>query len=123
MTEALTKKAELARTLTLIALGGLVLLFIAWRVWVIPAEHALTIVAIHVVPIILFLPGLLQRKPKVFIWLCFVILLYFCQGIMSSFALPTILGVMGLLESILTIWLFCAAMMAARYYARLENIN
>jgi uncharacterized membrane protein required for colicin V production len=30
---------------------------------------------------------------------------------------------MGLLETILTVGVFCAAMMAARYYARLENIS
>lgn len=123
MTDTLTKKAEFARILTLVALGGLIILFVVWRAIVLPAEHAITIIAIHAIPLLLFIPGLLARKPKVFIWLCFVILLYFCQGIMSSFALPSALGVIGLLESILTSWLFCAAMMAARYYARMENIS
>ena len=123
MTEALTKKAELARTMTLATLANLIVLFIVWRAIVLPAEHAMTIIAIHTIPLLLFLPGLLARKPKVFIWLCFVILLYFCQGIMSAFALPSALGILGALESILTTWLFCAAMMAARYYARLENLS
>lgn len=123
MTDALTKRAELARTLTLVALAALITLFIAWRGFILPAEHAITLIAIHSVPLLLFIPGLLARKPKVFIWLCFVILLYFCQGIMSSFALPSPLGMVGLAESILTTWLFCAAMMAARYYARLENLR
>ncbi|RLU01521.1 DUF2069 domain-containing protein [Ketobacter sp.] len=123
MTELLTKRAEFCRTLTLGLLAALLLLFVAWRVIFIPVEHWITILLIHMIPLILFIPGMLARKPKVFIWFCFVILLYFCQGVMSSFALPTILGVMGLLETILTIGAFCAAMMAARYYARLENIS
>ena len=123
MIEILTKRAEFCRTLTLSMLAALFLVFIAWRVIFIPVEHIATILAIHIIPLALFIPGLLARRPKVFIWLCFVILLYFCQGVMSSFALPTILGIMGLLETLLTIGVFCAAMMAARYYARLENIS
>ncbi len=123
MIETLTKRAEFCRTLTLALLGNLLLLFIVWRAVVIPVEHWAIIIAIHILPLAAFIPGMLARKPKVFIWFCFVILLYFCQGVMSSFALPTILGILGLLETILTIGVFCAAMMAARYYARLENIS
>lgn len=123
MIEALTKRAEFCRTLTLSLLVALLVLFVAWRAIFLPVVHVFTILAIHMIPLILFIPGMLARKPKVYIWFCFVILLYFCQGVMSSFALPTILGIMGLLETILTIGAFCAAMMAARYYARLENIS
>jgi len=123
MTEALTKKAEFCRTLTLALMGMLIVLFILWRTFIIPVEHFVTILAIHIIPLALFIPGMRARKPKVFIWFCFVILLYFCQGVMSSFALPSILGIVGLLETILAIGVFCAAMMAGRYYARLENIS
>ena len=123
MTDILRTKAERCRTLTLTLLGALIVLLVLWRTLLIPAEHFITIIAIHIIPLALFIPGILARKPKVFIWFCFVILLYFCQGVMSSFALPSILGIVGLLETILTSGVFCAAMMAARYYARLENIS
>jgi uncharacterized membrane protein len=123
MTETLQRKAELFRTLTLILLAGLMVLFVLWRAFLIPVEHVVTITAIHIIPLLLFLPGLLARRYKPFIWLCFVILLYFCQGVVNSFALPSILGVMGLIEAVLTTGVFCAAMMAARYYARLDNIS
>jgi uncharacterized membrane protein len=121
MTDTLIAKADLAQKLTLAALFGLVVLFSAWFLVLIPPGHPLTILNIHIVPLLLFVPGLLKKKHKVFIWLCFVILLYFCQSVMNSFALPTTMGVIGIIQATLCVWLFCAAMMAARYYARLEN--
>jgi len=120
MTDSLKNKAELCRTLTLVMLASLIALFILWRAVLLPMEHLYTIIAIHAVPLLLFVPGILARRYKVFIWLCFVILLYFCQGVVNSFRLPSVLGVMGLLETLLTMALFCSAMMAGRYYARLQ---
>ncbi|MAR91251.1 MAG: DUF2069 domain-containing protein [Pseudomonadota bacterium] len=121
MNNSLKTRAELARKLTLIPLLALIVLFILWRTLLIPAQHGWTIIAIHSVPLLLFLPGMLGRRPKVYIWFCFVILLYFCQGVMGAFTLPSILGVIGAIETLLTVWAFCAAMLAARYYARLGH--
>ena len=81
----------------------------------------LIILNIHLVPLLAFLPGLLQHKPRVHIWLCFFVLLYFCEGVISAFRLPHIVGVLGLLEALLTAGLFVTAMLAARHLTRLQN--
>ena len=118
---SLVRKARLTYQLTLLSLGGLILLFAGHYFWLRPATHAWTVFAVHSVPLLLFLPGLLHKKPRVFAWLCFVVLLYFCEGSMNSFYLPHRLGVLSLIETILTVILFCSAMMATRYWAQLEK--
>ena len=114
-------KARLSYQLTLISLGGLILLFACHYFWLLPASHPWTVFAVHSLPLLLFLPGLISKKPRVFAWLCFVVLLYFCEGSMNSFYLPHRLGVLSLIEAILTITLFCSAMMASRYWAQLNQ--
>lgn len=117
----LERKARLFYQLTLFSLIGLELLFIGWFLIINPPQHPFTIFAIHAVPLLLFLPGLLKKNPRTFVWICFVILLYFCQGVMNAFALPLMQGYLGLTETLLTVSLFCCSMMAARYLAQVER--
>ncbi len=116
----LSNKARFCFQLTVASLLGLLILF-AIRFWVLlPLDNSTTVVLIHWFPLVAFLPGILKRRPRVFIWLCFVILLYFCQGVVDAFALPQTLGILGIAEALLATCLFCASMMAGRYYAQLE---
>lgn len=117
--DRLIKRANLTYQLTVLSLLGLLLLFPIWFFAFSATEHPWTITAIHLVPLLMFVPGLMQRRPRVFAWLCFVILLYFCQGVMNAFALPELLGKIGMVETVLCVVLFCSAMMAARYHGQL----
>ncbi|WP_255473873.1 DUF2069 domain-containing protein [Ketobacter nezhaii] len=101
------------------ALISMIVLFLLWFFVLLPPTHPLTIASIHIVPLLLFLPAILRRNPRSFAWLCFVVLLYFCQGSVTAFALPQLLGKIGLTEALLTTWLFCASMMASRYHGQL----
>lgn len=119
--ESLQRKADISYKLTLGSLIALLLLFTAWFLLLNPPAHPWTILGLHFIPLVPFLPGILRKNPRTFVWLCFVILLYFCQGVMNAFALPLLLGKLGLTETLLTVVLFCSAMMAARYYAQLQR--
>ena|SRR3990167_9746182 len=121
----LQRKAQLYSTLTLVHFFLLLALLTIWYLQVWPPSDKpktiLIILNIHLVPLLAFLPGLLQHKPRVHIWLCFFVLLYFCEGVISAFRLPHIVGVLGLLEALLTAGLFVTAMLAARHLTRLQN--
>ncbi|MFZ5601777.1 MAG: DUF2069 domain-containing protein [Pseudomonadota bacterium] len=121
----LQRKARLYSTLTLVHFFLLLALLIIWYLQVWPpsdkTKSILIILNIHLVPLLAFLPGLLKRNPRVHIWLCFFVLLYFCEGVISAFRLPHIVGVLGLLEALLTTGLFVTAMLAARHLTRLQN--
>ena len=115
--DALVRKADLSHQLTLICLLGCMLLFALWY-WLIapPTNASPSLIALfHILPLSFFLPGISKRKPRTYIWLCFFILLYFCEGVLNAFLLPTTQGWLGLAESLLMTILFVAAMYAARW--------
>ena len=67
-------------------------------------------------PLLIFLPGLLQDNLRSFIWLCFVCLLYFMRLVVSLFENPAdLLSIVGMVAVVL---LFCSGMMYVRWRAR-----
>ena len=67
-------------------------------------------------PLLIFLPGLLRDRLRSYIWLCFVSLLYFIALVERLFAVPgNPLAVTGMVAVVM---LFVAAMMYVRWRAR-----
>ena len=67
-------------------------------------------------PLVIFLPGMLRDRLRSYIWLCFVCLLYFVALVERMFALPgNLLAAVGT-GAVVT--LFIAAMMYVRWRAR-----
>ena len=67
-------------------------------------------------PLLIFLPGLLRDRLRSYIWLCFVSLLYFIALVERLFAVPgSALAVTGMVA---VVTLFVAAMMYVRWRAR-----
>ncbi len=67
-------------------------------------------------PLLLFLPGMLRDRLRSYIWLCFVSLLYFIALVERIFAQPDSLSAALGLVAVVT--LFCAGMMYVRWRAR-----
>ncbi|GAB2711645.1 MULTISPECIES: DUF2069 domain-containing protein [Halomonas] len=70
-----------------------------------------------VLPLVLFLPSILGRRPRGHAWLAFVSLLYFMQGVMVA----TLPGqhLRGVLEAGVALALFTGCMGYARFRSRL----
>ncbi len=122
-TTALKRKANISHQLTLIFLLASLALFALWYLLIQPPVKASPwlIALFHIIPIALFLPGIIKRNPRTYIWLCFFILLYFCEGVINAFLLPMVQGWLGLAESLLITALFIAAMYAARWNKQLQK--
>lgn len=67
-------------------------------------------------PLLLFLPGMLRDRLRSFIWLCFVSLLYFITLVERLFATPQ--AVLPWLGMVAVVTLFCSAMFYVRWRAR-----
>jgi uncharacterized membrane protein len=68
------------------------------------------------VPLLIFLPGMLRDRLRTYIWLCFVCLLYFIALVERLFAVPgSILAITG---TVAVVTLFIAGMMYVRWRAR-----
>ncbi|WP_299232679.1 DUF2069 domain-containing protein [uncultured Halomonas sp.] len=69
-----------------------------------------------VLPLVLFLPSLIGRRPRGHAWLAFVSLLYFSQGVMVA-TLPG-QGLRGSLEALVSLVLFAGCTGYARFRSR-----
>ena len=121
--DQLQRRAKLTHGITLVCLLALMVQLVLQFFLLNPGRNSLIITALHCLPLLAFLPGLLRHRPRVYIWLCFVILVYFCQGAMNSFALPARAGYFGLVEATLTTVIFCASMYAARFHSQLSRVT
>jgi len=72
-----------------------------------------------VLPLVLFLPSVIGKRPRGHAWLAFVSLLYFMQGVMVA----TLPGqhFRGVLEACVSLALFSGCMGYARFRSRLQR--
>ena len=67
-------------------------------------------------PLVIFLPGMLRDNLRSYIWLCFLCLLYFMRLVVALFARPDdLLAISGMVAVVV---LFVAAMFYVRWRAR-----
>ena len=104
---AITRRAALA-SLTVLVLTQLL------DSWV--RQPPLVIWALRVVPLLIFVPGLIRDNLRTYIWLCFVILLYFLTLVLRLFNDPADPVAWVGMGSVVIF--FTAAMMYARWRAR-----
>ncbi|QFU01636.1 hypothetical protein FIU83_08300 [Halomonas sp. THAF5a] len=72
-----------------------------------------------VLPLVLFLPSIIARRPRGHAWLSFVSLLYFTQGVMVA-TLPE-QGLRGAAEALVSLALFVGCMGYARFRSRQQR--
>ena len=71
---------------------------------------------VHVLPLLIFAPGLWRGAIRNQVWLCFVILLYFCGAVVNAFRPDAY--IVDALEILLTVLLFCAGTGYIRWASR-----
>lgn len=102
-----------------LVLGGYVVLLVllAWSGLAMQAgTNPLTPILIRALPLLLFLPSILTKRPRGHAWLAFVSLLYFVQGVMVA-TLPG-QGLLGVAEALAALALFTGCMFYARFRSR-----
>ncbi len=67
-------------------------------------------------PLLLFLPGMLRDRLRSYVWLCFVCLLYFIALVERLFALPG--NALAITGTVAVVTLFVAAMLYVRWRTR-----
>lgn len=77
---------------------------------------SLTVWAFQIVPLLVFVPGMLKKSWRTFIWLCFLLLLYFLVAVLNIFS-PAVL-LIDYLEITLICALFISAMLFCRWQQR-----
>ena len=110
MTTPRRERTAIARRAVLVSFTVLILTQLLDS-WV--RQPPLTIWVLRVLPLLIFIPGLVRDAVRTYIWLCFVILLYFLTLVLRLFYDPA--DPVAWVGMVCVVTLFTAAMLYARW--------
>jgi uncharacterized membrane protein len=108
--------ALLARRLTLLSYAGLVLIVVLWYFLVDPPRFFTSTLLSVLYLGILLIPayGLIKRRPRIYLWSSYLILIYFTHAVVESYANTEHRG-FAIAELLLSIVYFVNASLCVRY--------
>ena len=101
------------RALALLATGGLIVLGLAWELWLAPTGSGT--LALKVLPLALCLAGLLRHRLYTYRWLSLLVWLYVTEGAVRSTSERGLSMVLALVELGLCLLLFVASALYIRW--------
>lgn len=107
------------RWLAVGSLVGLIVLGLAWEMWLAPLRPGGSWLALKVLPLVVPLAGLLKNRMYTYRWVSLMIWLYFTEGVVRAWsdALPLSRALAGL-EIVLCLSLFVACALHVRLRLR-----
>jgi len=115
-----SSSVALTRSLAVGSLVGLIVLGLAWEMWLAPLRPGGSILALKVLPLVVPLAGLLKNRMYTYRWVSLMVWLYFTEGVVRAWSdvLP-LSRALALLEVLLCLVLFAACAWHVRL--RLRN--
>src|SRR2546421_9334844 len=98
----------------LLALAGLILVCVAWELWLAPLRPGGSLLALKALPLALPLPGVLQGRRYTYQWSSMLVLAYFAEGATRAWAEAGIARHLATAEIALSLGFFAAAVSYAR---------
>lgn len=119
--EWLQPRLNISRVASLLSFFSLTALLLVWNLHYanIPGKLLWVILGLQMTPLLLLAPGLLLGNARAHAWACFVVNLYFIQGVLAAFDPSKALY--GWLLTLLSFSLFCAALMYTRWRFQYER--
>ncbi|WP_422909703.1 DUF2069 domain-containing protein [Pseudomonas sp. MAC6] len=119
--EWLQPRLNISRVASLLSFFSLTALLLVWNLHYanIPGKLLWVILGLQLTPLLLLAPGLLLGNARAHAWACFVVNLYFIQGVLAAFDPSKALY--GWLLTLLSFSLFCAALMYTRWRFQYER--
>lgn len=109
-------RTRLTRTLALAALGTLVLLGLAWELWLAPTGRGT--LALKVLPLLPFVAGLWRYRMRSYRALSLLVWLYFAEGVTRAVSERGLSAALALTETGLALLLFVACAWHVRWRLR-----
>lgn len=111
----LEPRMKLSRALSLFSFVALVLLLLVWNLAFADLHGARigVVLAIQLIPLALLAPGLIMGNARAHAWACFVVNIYFIQGVLA--AIDPQRALFGALEAVISFGLFCCALLYTRW--------
>ncbi|RYF24433.1 MAG: DUF2069 domain-containing protein, partial [Comamonadaceae bacterium] len=115
-----TPAADVAATrwLAVGSLLGLIVLSLAWELWLSPLRPGGSWLALKALPLALPLAGLLKRRMYTYRWVSLVVWLYFTEGVVRAWSDPAPGNWLAMIEVALCLGLFTACALHVRLRQR-----
>lgn len=104
---------QLTRALALGSVIGLIILGLAWELWLAPTGSGT--LAVKVLPLLLPLPGLWRHRMYTFRWLSMLVWLYFAEGAVRATSDQGLSAALAGVEIALCLILFVACALHVRW--------
>ncbi|WP_443190510.1 DUF2069 domain-containing protein [Pseudomonas indica] len=113
--EWLQPRLTFSRAMSLASLVALAALLLLWNLLFADLHGARTwvVLSIQLLPLLLVAPGVLLGNARAHAWTCFVVNIYFIQGVLAAIDPGRML--FGWLEALFSLSLFCAALLYTRW--------
>lgn len=102
------------RALAVGCLLGLILLGLAWELFLAPLRPGGSALALKVLPLCLPLAGLLKQRMYTYRWLSLMVWIYFTEGVVRAWSDPAPGNYLALIEVLLCVLLFAACALHVR---------
>ena len=112
-------KIEMTRRLALASLGGLIVLGLAWEMWLAPIRPGGSLLALKVLPLCVPLAGILKNRMYTYRWVSLMVWIYFTEGVVRGWSDRPPGNYLGMIEVVLCLLLFAACAFHVR--VRLKN--
>ena len=112
-------KIEMTRRLALASLGGLIVLGLAWEMWLAPIRPGGSLLALKVLPLCVPLAGILKNRMYTYRWVSLMVWIYFTEGVVRGWSDRPPGNYLGMIEVVLCLLLFAACALHVR--VRLKN--
>ena len=111
----LAPRLKISRALSLFSFFALLVLLLVWNLTFADLHGARTwvVLSIQLLPLLLLAPGLLMGNARAHAWICFVVNIYFIQGVLA--AIDPNRALFGALETVTSLLLFCSALLYVRW--------
>lgn len=111
---ALPRHAQVTQIAAVSSLVALIVLCVAWELWLAPVRPGGSLLALKALPLVLPLPGLLKRRMYTYRWLSLMIWLYCAEGLVRATSDTAPSSYYAWAEVVLCILLFTACTLHIR---------
>ena len=108
------RHVTLTRMLAVGSLMGLIVLGLAWELWLAPVRPGGTLLALKVLPLCIPLTGLLKNRMYTYRWVSLLVWLYFTEGVVRAWGDRAPSNYFAMLEVFLCVVLFVACALHVR---------
>jgi len=117
MTDSIQPSSDAVSATRWLAVGsllGLIVVGLAWELWLAPLRPGGTWVALKVLPLCIPLAGLLRNRMYTYRWVSLMVWLYFIEGVVRAWKADTVTMACALAQVALCLTLFAACALHVR---------